>query len=133
MNLNILLVEDDEIETLKLERAFKKLGFTHNIFTVKNGEEALSFCKLEQPNLILLDINMPKMNGLEFLFLLKKDKNLKFIPTVIFTTSNNHQDLIKAYEIGVAGYIVKPLRYENYVAQIEKLINYWTINEFVTK
>jgi DNA-binding NarL/FixJ family response regulator len=76
---------------------------------------------------------MPKMNGLEFLFLLKKDKNLKFIPTVIFTTSNNHQDLIKAYEIGVAGYIVKPLRYENYVTQIEKLINYWTINEFVTK
>ena len=133
MILNILLVEDDEIETLKLERAFKKLGYTHNIFNVKNGEEALSFCKLEQPNLILLDLNMPKMNGLEFLFLLKGDKDLKFIPTVIFTTSNNHQDLVKAYEIGVAGYIVKPLRYENYVTQIEKLIEYWSINELVTK
>ena len=133
MNLNILLVEDDEIETMKLGRAFKKLGYTHNIISVKNGEEALSFCKLEHPNLILLDLNMPKMNGLEFLSLLKDNEDLKFIPTVVFTTSNNHQDLLKAYEIGVAGYIVKPLRYENYVAQIEKIIEYWTINELVAK
>jgi CheY-like chemotaxis protein len=132
MNLNILLVEDDEIEAIKLERSFKKLGYTHNIFNVKNGEEALKLCKLEQPNLILLDLNMPKMNGLEFLFLLKQNNDLKYIPTVVFTTSNNHQDLVKAYEIGVAGYIVKPLRYDNYVAQIKKLIDYWTINELVT-
>lgn len=72
------------------------------------------------------------MNGLEFLFLLKQNNDLKYIPTVVFTTSNNHQDLVKAYEIGVAGYIVKPLRYDNYVAQIKKLIDYWTINELVT-
>lgn len=133
MNLNILLVEDDEIETLKFERAFKRLGYNHNIYNARNGEEALSLCKLEQPNLILLDLNMPKMNGLEFLFLLKNNKNLKFIPTVVLTTSNNHQDLINAYEIGVAGYIVKPLRYEAYVNQIEKIINYWAINELVKK
>jgi CheY-like chemotaxis protein len=133
MKLNILLVEDDKIEALKLERAFKKLGYNHNIINAKNGEEALFFCKLDQPNLILLDLNMPKMNGLEFLFLLKNDNDLKFIPTVIFTTSNNHQDLVKAYELGVAGYIVKPLRYEKYVDQIEKIISYWEFNELVAK
>ncbi len=133
MNLNILLVEDDEIETLKLNRAFKKLEYNHNILSAKNGEEALKLCKLEQPNLILLDLNMPKMNGLEFLTHLKADDNLKFIPAVIFTTSNNHQDLIRAYEIGVAGYIVKPLRYEKYVAQIKNIIEYWEINELVAK
>lgn len=133
MNLNILLIEDDKIETLKLERAFKKLGYNHNLNYAKNGEEALSLCKLVNPNLILLDLNMPKMNGLEFLFNLKMDDDLKFIPTVIFTTSNNHQDLIEAYEIGVAGYVVKPLRYEAYVSQIEKIINYWSINELVHK
>jgi CheY-like chemotaxis protein len=133
MNLNILLVEDDHIETLKLARAFKKLEYNHNIINAKNGEEALSFCKLDQPNLILLDLNMPKMNGLEFLYLIKNNEKLKFIPVVVFTTSNNHQDLIKAFEIGVAGYIVKPLRYENYIIQIEKIINYWSINELVRK
>ena len=73
------------------------------------------------------------MNGLEFLHLIKNNENLKFIPVVVFTTSNNHQDLIKAFEIGVAGYIVKPLRYENYIIQIEKIINYWSINELVRK
>jgi len=133
MRLTILLVEDDEIESLKFERAFKKLGYNHKVINARNGEEALSLCELEQPNLILLDLNMPKMDGLEFLSLLKSDENLKFIPTVVFTTSNNHQDLINAYEIGVAGYIVKPLRYEAYVNQIEIIINYWAINELVKK
>ena len=61
MILNILLVEDDEIETIKFQRSIKKLGYKHNILCVKNGEEALELCKLEQPNLILLDLNMPKM------------------------------------------------------------------------
>jgi len=133
MRLTILLVEDDEIESLKFERAFKKLGYNHKVINARNGEEELSLCELEQPNLILLDLNMPKMDGLEFLSLLKSDENLIFIPTVVFTTSNNHQDLINAYEIGVAGYIVKPLRYEAYVNQIEIIINYWAINELVKK
>jgi CheY-like chemotaxis protein len=131
MNLNILLVEDDEIETLKLERVFKKLNYKHNIINAKNGEEALSLCKNHFPNLILLDLNMPKMNGLEFLAILKNNEILKYIPTIIFTTSNNHKDMINAYKIGVSGYIVKPLRYEVYVDQIEKIINYWSINELV--
>lgn len=131
MNLKILLVEDDEIEKLKFERALKKLDTNHIIIKAGNGEEALLKCKEELPNLILLDLNMPKMNGLEFLSIIKSDENLKFVPTVVFSTSNNHQDMINAYKIGIAGYVVKPLHYSDYVTQIEKIIGYWSINELV--
>ncbi|CAL2079404.1 response regulator [Tenacibaculum sp. 190524A02b] len=132
MSLNILLVEDDEIEKLKFDRALKKLDLQHNVMKASNGEEALAKCKEVIPNLILLDLNMPKMNGLEFLSLLRADENLKFVPTVVFSTSNNHQDMINAYKIGIAGYVVKPLHYNDYVALIDKIINYWTVNELVT-
>lgn len=132
MNLKILLVEDDEIEKLKFERALKKLDSNHTIMKAGNGEEALIKCKEALPNLILLDLNMPKMNGLEFLSILRADENLKFVPTVVFSTSNNHQDMINAYKIGIAGYVVKPLHYSDYVTQIERIINYWSINELVT-
>ncbi|CAM1368240.1 response regulator [Tenacibaculum xiamenense] len=132
MNLKILLVEDDEIEKLKFERALKKLDATHSVVKAANGEEALAICKDVLPNLILLDLNMPKMNGLEFLDILRADENLKFVPTVVFSTSNNHQDMINAYKVGIAGYVVKPLHYSDYVNQIEKIIDYWSINELVT-
>jgi len=133
MNLNILLVEDDEIETLKFQRALKKLNYNHKILFAKNGEEALSISKEDIPDLIFLDINMPKMNGLEFLTLLKSNKDLKSIPAMILTTSNNHNDINNAYKIGIAGYIVKPLRYETYVTQIKKVVDYWSINELVKR
>jgi len=133
MRLTILLVEDDEIENLKFERAFKRLGYNHKVINARNGEEALSLCELEQPNLILLDLNMPKMNGLEFLSLLKSDENLRHIPAIILTTSNNHNDINNAYKIGVAGYVIKPLRYEAYVTQIKFIIDYWSINELVKR
>ena len=133
MNLKILLVEDDEIEKLKFERALKKLDANHSVVKAGNGEEALAICKdVVLPNLILLDLNMPKMNGLEFLDILRADENLKFVPTVVFSTSNNHQDMINAYKVGIAGYVVKPLHYSDYVNQIEKIIDYWSINELVT-
>ena len=133
MNLKILLVEDDEIEKLKFERALKKIDANHSVVKAGNGEEALEICKdVVLPNLILLDLNMPKMNGLEFLDILRADENLKFIPTVVFSTSNNHQDMINAYKVGIAGYVVKPLHYSDYVNQIEKIIDYWSINELVT-
>ncbi|WP_440880914.1 response regulator [Tenacibaculum sp. C7A-26P2] len=132
MNLKILLVEDDEIEKLKFERALKKISSPHTVIKAANGEEALSICRDILPNLILLDLNMPKMNGLEFLDILRADENLKFVPTVIFSTSNNHQDMINAYKVGIAGYVVKPLHYSDYVNQIEKIIDYWSINELVS-
>jgi CheY-like chemotaxis protein len=71
---------------------------------------------------------MPKINGLEFLAILKKHDTLKYIPTIILTTSNNQKDLLECYKIGVAGYVLKPLRYEDYVLKIEKLLMYWSMN-----
>ncbi|GGD11753.1 response regulator [Hyunsoonleella pacifica] len=129
--LNILLIEDDMIEVMKLHRTISKLKLPHNIVEANNGEDALKILqkKDELPHIILLDLNMPKLNGIEFLNILKNDDVLKYIPTIILTTSNNQKDLLECYKIGIAGYIIKPLKYEDYISKIEKLMAYWSINE----
>ncbi len=130
-SLNILLVEDDMIELMKFNRVVGGLDVIHNIIEANNGEEALN--KLEDkanlPDVIFLDLNMPKVNGIEFLKILKNDDVLKYIPAVILTTSSNERDLVECYKIGIAGYIMKPLKYEDYVTKIESLLLYWGINE----
>lgn len=133
--LEILLVEDDIIEVMKLTRATKSLKLPHNITQAINGEEALELLKLENksPDLILLDLNMPKMNGIEFLRILKNSDKLKAIPTIVFTTSINPKDLKDAYDIGVSGYIVKPLNYKDYVTKVDYLCKYWLINELKSR
>ena len=131
MILDILLVEDDEIETLKFHKAVNKLNFKHKIHNAKNGEEALDYCGRSFPNLVILDLNMPKMNGFELLKVMKSDDKLKSIPVIILTTSNNNSDLKRIYETGVSGYFVKPLRYSDYLIQIEKILNYWSINQYI--
>ena len=130
-NLNILLIEDDMIEVMKLNRTISSLKLNHKISEANNGEEALRFLenKNELPDIILLDLNMPKINGIEFLKILKADAILRYIPTIILTTSNNKKDLLECYKIGVAGYVLKPLKFEDYVSKIEKLLAYWSINE----
>jgi CheY-like chemotaxis protein len=132
--LKILLFEDDMIEVMKLNRAKSSLQLNHKIIEANNGEDALKLLeqKDDLPDIILLDLNMPKINGIEFLKILKTDERLKYIPTIILTTSNNQRDLLECYKIGVAGYILKPLKYEEYVSKIEKLLSYWSINELIT-
>lgn len=129
--LNILLIEDDMIEVMKFNRTISSLKLAHKIIEANNGEEALKILerKDELPDIILLDLNMPKISGIEFLSTLKKDAVLKYIPTIILTTSNNQKDLLECYKIGIAGYVLKPLKYEEYVSKIEKLLAYWSINE----
>ena len=129
--LNILLIEDDMIEIMKLNRTVSKLSLNHNIVEANNGEEALDILQNKDtlPDIILLDLNMPKINGIEFLRILKSDDVLKYLPTVILTTSNNQKDLLECYKIGVSGYVLKPLKYEDYVSKIEKVLAYWSINE----
>jgi CheY-like chemotaxis protein len=129
--LKILLIEDDMIEVMKLKRTISKLILDHDIIEANDGEEALNILQKKNkfPDIILLDLNMPKINGIEFLNILKADDVLKYIPTIILTTSNNQQDLLECYKIGIAGYILKPLKYEDYVLKIEKLLAYWSINE----
>ncbi|MGO4910995.1 MULTISPECIES: response regulator [unclassified Leeuwenhoekiella] len=131
--LSILLIEDDRIEVMKLKRVLSKSDLKHHLVEAKNGEEALTILqdKSNLPDIILLDLNMPKINGIEFLKILKNDSYLKYIPTVILTTSNNHNDVKECYEIGIAGYVLKPLKYEDYVEKIESLLAYWSVNELI--
>ena len=92
------------------------LELDHDIVDAKNGEQALKILeqKDEIPDIILLDLNMPKINGIEFLSILKESDELKHIPTIILTTSSNNKDLLQCYKIGIAGYIIKPLKYNDY-------------------
>ncbi|EAS20797.1 response regulator [Nonlabens mediterrranea] len=129
--LKVLLIEDDTIEVMKMHRALSTLKEDHTIIEANNGEVALSILKQKDqlPDIILLDLNMPKINGIEFLSILKKDDRLKYIPTIILTTSNNQRDLLACYNLGIAGYVLKPLKYEEYVEKISRLMSYWSINE----
>jgi CheY-like chemotaxis protein len=133
VRLKVLLIEDDTIEVMKLKRAIKKLELEHELIEAKNGEEALTLLKNDQilPDVIFLDLNMPKINGLEFLKILKEDDILKYIPTIILTTSNNRKDVLACYQTGVAGYIIKPLKYEDYIKKISVALEYWSMNELI--
>ncbi len=129
--LKILLIEDDVIEVMKFNRTLKTLKLDHQITVADNGEAALEMLKSADslPELIILDLNMPKINGLEFLSILKQDERLHHIPAVILTTSSNRNDIVRCYRTGIAGYMIKPLKYEDFVANIEKLLAYWSVNE----
>jgi len=111
----ILLVEDDDVDQIVMERAFKDLKITNQLVNTANGEEALEYLKTEsnkKPCFILLDLNMPKMDGIEFLRIIKADEALKKIPVIIMTTSRAEQDIIKSFRLGAVGYIVKSIDYE---------------------
>ncbi|MDA7706545.1 MAG: response regulator [Flavobacteriaceae bacterium] len=98
----------------------------HLVNSTKDTEEALELLQDTSAisNIILLDLNMPEVSGIEFLTILKKNTDLKHIPVIILTTSNNPKDLIECYTIGISGYILKPLKYEDYVKKIDRAIAY---------
>ena len=130
-SLKILLIEDDVIEVMKFNRTIGSLNLSHKVIEANNGEDALKILenKTNRPDIILVDLNMPKINGIEFLNILKSDNVLRYIPAIVLTTSSNMKDLRECYEAGVAGYLLKPLKYEDYVSRIEKLLAYWSVNE----
>ncbi|MFN3136157.1 MAG: response regulator [Allomuricauda sp.] len=129
----ILFIEDDAIETMKFQRTMSKLETKHTLIEAKNGEEALEYLESGKslPDIILLDLNMPKMNGIEFLGLLKQHDKIKYLPTIVLTTSENRDDLLECYKIGIAGYIIKPLKYNDYETKLKTVLEYWNINELV--
>jgi len=131
--LSILLIEDDAIEVMKLKRAITKLEMNHELIEAEDGEKALEILKTIErlPDLIFLDLNMPKINGIEFLKILKEDAVLRYLPTVILTTSNNRKDVLECYKHGVAGYIIKPLKYDEYIHKIGVTLSYWSENELI--
>lgn len=128
----VLLVEDDSIDAMTVKRAFKDLKVTNALAISTNGEEALEYLRdaaNEKPCVIMLDLNMPKMNGTEFLKIAKADEQLKKIPVVVLTTSNEERDIIESYKLSVAGYIVKPVDYRKFVEAIRTIDLYWTLSE----
>lgn len=131
--LKILFIEDDTIEIMKFIRVLELLNFPHQIIESKNGFDAIQILTTKGiiPDIIILDLNMPIINGIEFLTILKNDEKLRYIPAIILTTSNNPKDIHECYKIGIAGYIVKPLKYDDYVKKIQKSLEYWSINELI--
>lgn len=128
----ILLVEDGRVDTMITQRAFKELKIPNQLLATGNGEEALAYLKdenTEKPCLVLLDLNMPRMNGIEFLEIIKQDDNLKKIPVIILTTSNEEKDKIESFRLSVAGYMVKPIEYQQFVEMIKTIDVYWTTSE----
>lgn len=110
----ILLIEDDELDIISVERSLKKIESEYELHTAYNGIEALKILRDSNsllPDVILLDINMPRMNGIEFLKVIREDKNLKDLKVFIMTTSSEGDDRSEAEKLGISGYIIKPLNY----------------------
>ena len=131
-NKPILLVEDDQVDAMTVKRALKEINITNRLDITSNGEEALAFLRdsdNEKPGIILLDLNMPKMNGIEFLQVAKNDADLKKIPIVVLTTSKEEQDKVDSFNLGVAGYMVKPVDYLKFVEVVKTIDLYWTLSE----
>ena len=134
--LDIILIEDNPADVELTLRALKRNRISNRIIVLKDGEEALDFFFARgtyenrpdhQPKLILLDLKLPKIDGLEVLRVLKSDPKLKMIPVVVLTSSRQETDMVKSYEIGVNSYIVKPVEFEQFVQAIKELGLYWLL------
>ena len=131
--LNILIIDDDDVDVMNVRRAFKKANITNQLHVASNGLEALELLRSggvpTARRLVLLDINMPKMSGLEFLREVRKDPELRAMTVVMLTTSNEDKDRIEAYELNVAGYLIKPVTFVDFVELMATLNKYWTLVE----
>ena len=128
----ILLVEDDVVDAMTAKRALNDLKVDSPLVTRSNGEEALEYLRSgngEMPCVILLDLNMPKMDGFEFLRVAKADEELKQIPVIVLTTSKEENDKIESFRLGVAGYVSKSIDYKKFVESIKIIDLYWTLSE----
>jgi len=127
----ILLVEDDRVDAMTVKRAIKDLKVTNQLIHAANGEEALEYLRgqgNQLPCIILLDLNMPKMNGIEFLQIVKEDEEWKKIPVVVLTTYGEEQDIIESFDLSVVGYMVKPTDYKKFVETVKAIDMYWTLS-----
>jgi two-component system response regulator len=135
--VDIILVEDNPDDAELTRRALKKSGIVNCLTHLKDGEEALDFifCKgtwsdrlsIENPKLILLDLKMPKVDGIEVLRQVKSDDRTKMIPVVILTSSNEDKDIAKCYDLGANSYIVKPVEIESFFRAVSNLGLYWVL------
>ena len=139
----ILYVEDNPLDVDLTLEAFKENKIANPIVVVHDGIEALEYLRREgpfqdrktkNPSMILLDLKMPRMNGLEFLAIVKKDKKFKRIPIIMLTSSREETDLIKGYDLGINAYIVKPVNFDSLIDIVKQMVDFWLIiNELPTE
>ncbi len=137
--MHILLVEDDIIDVKTVKRAFKENKIINPLRITSNGEEALKYLRRQgkysnpedspRPSIILLDLNMPVMNGVEFLKAIRADEDLKSLTVIVLTTSKEENDRVESYKLNVAGYIIKPVEFEKFVEAVKVIDLYWSLNE----
>lgn len=134
--VKLLIVEDDEVDLIGMKRTLKRMRLANSLFVAKDGVEALEILrgengheKLEQPFIVLLDLNMPRMGGLEFLEAIRKDNDLKGTVVFVMTTSSDQRDIDAAYSKGIAGYIVKSDAEQTFPQALEMLDHYWRLIE----
>jgi two-component system response regulator len=135
--VEILIVEDNQDDLDMALRALRKANLTNKIQTVRDGAEALGFIFCEgafagrkfenPPKVILLDLKLPKVDGMEVLKRVKGDERTKMIPVVILTSSKEQKDVIDSYNLGVNSYIVKPVNFEQFAAAVQELGMYWLL------
>lgn len=131
-SLPILLVEDDKVDQMTVKRGLYHLKKENPLIIKQNGLEALEYLNDKanaRPGIILLDLNMPKMNGIEFLSHVKQDEELRLIPVVVMTTSLQDNDRIDSFRHQVAGYMVKPVDYPQFLNSLKAICNYWMVSE----
>ncbi len=135
-NRPILLVEDDEVDVMTVKRSVRELLVKNPLHIRGNGEEALEYLEEHQhvlPCIVLLDINMPRMNGIEFLSKVKSDERFKRIPIIVLTTSKEEQDRYASFNLSAAGYMIKPVDYEQFLTLMNTIKGYWSLSEFSNK
>lgn len=131
-NKPILLVEDDLVDAMTVVRALKEIHVTNPVVHRENGEDALNYLEdpaNDKPCIVLLDLKMPIMNGIEFLQAIKKNDKFRHIPVVVLTASEEQQDKSNSFNLGVAGYMSKPVDYPKLVEVMRGIDAYWTISE----
>ncbi|MBI5568889.1 MAG: response regulator [Desulfomonile tiedjei] len=132
----ILLVDDDKVDAMAVKRAIKELNIPNPLKVANNGEQALEYLrdsKNPKPCLILLDINMPRMNGIEFLKVAKQDDSLRPIPIIMLTTSREYEDKYRSFDLGVAGYMIKPASHVEFIELVRAIDSYWTASESIAE
>ena len=133
-NSPILLVEDDKIDALTVKMALKEIKVSNEIIHVTNGLEALDYLNDKsntRPCIILLDLNMPKMNGIEFLEKRLKSEELTTIPVIVLSTSKADSDKLATFKLHIAGYMIKPVDYKKFVEVMRAINVYWTLSESI--
>jgi CheY-like chemotaxis protein len=131
--LNILLVDDDEVDVMTVKRAFSRANITNQLYVATDGIEALRMLRSDgippARRLVLLDLNMPRMSGIELLREIRADPALQPITVVVLTTSNEDRDRVEAYQLNVAGYLLKPVTFHAFAEVMSTLNKYWTLME----